>query len=130
MPEKKEEVPQDLRDSGWRPMSSAPRDGTMILVCELAGGEHINVMPACYMRANGNPDLEDFWGVWPTSRVPVHLMAEFPNIEGFAVGWKNIALTPLCWMPLPMPESFAKLRRRQAQILHHKYKGANGTVAA
>jgi hypothetical protein len=103
---------------GWRPMSSAPRDGTIILVCELPGGQEVGqVMPACYMRANGDPAMEGFWGAWPTGRVPSHLMARYPNEEGFVTGWRSIALTPLCWQPLPTPESFATLRRRQGQLL-------------
>jgi len=107
----------------WQSMKTAPRDGTVILVCELVpsgdcGGQ---VLPAAYMRANGNPKLEGFWGCWTTSQVPIHLMNEFPNDEGFAVGWRKIALTPLCWKPLPKPETYAKLRRRQGQILRHKF---------
>lgn len=107
--------------AGWLPMSSAPRDGTMILVCELVPShEEGLVMPACYMRANGDPLMEGFWGVWPTSRVPAHLMHKYPNDEGFVAGWKNIAMTPLCWRPLPAPEEFKTLRRRQGQVLRKK----------
>lgn len=113
-----------LKQEGWRPMSSAPRDGTIILVCELvaSGEDKGQVMPACYMRANGDPRCEGFWGGWPTSRVPTHLMEQFPNPEGFAVGWRSIAMTPLCWKPLPEPEDFKTLRRRQGQVLRHKLK--------
>lgn len=116
-------VPAKLKNDGWRPMASAPKDGTIILVCELIPSrDEGQVMPACYMRSNGDPDAEGFWGCWPTSRVPTHLMNKFPNEEGFAVGWRSIAMTPLCWKPLPEPEDFKMLRRRQGQILHHKFK--------
>ena len=120
-------VPRKLKQDGWRPMSSAPRDGTLILVCELVPcREKGQVMPACFMRANGDPDMEGFWGAWPTSRVPVHLMDTYPNVEGLAVGWRSIAITPLCWKPLPEPEEFSTLRRREAQILHHNSKRRSG----
>jgi len=112
--------------SGWLPMSSAPTDGTTILVCEMVpGNDEGQVMPAVYMRAHGNPALEGFWGCLPTSRLPPHLMHESANSEGFQVGWRNIALTALCWKPLPLPEDFNKLRRRQSQILRHKHKPAS-----
>lgn len=102
-------------------MSTAPRDGTIILVCELPGGrEEGQVMPAAYMRAHGDPTMEGFWGCWTTSRVSAHLMQNFPNDEGFQVGWKSIAMTPLCWKPLPKPEAFKTLRRREGQIIRHK----------
>lgn len=120
-------IPRRMANDGWLPMSSAPRDGTIILVCELVSGvDNGQVLPACYMRANGDPSLEGFWGTLPTSRVPPHLMHDFPNKEGFAVGWRSIAMTPLCWMPLPAPEDFKKLRRRQGQILRHKYPNFRG----
>lgn len=113
-----------VKKDGWRPMSSAPRDGTIILVCELVptGTDKGQVMPACYMRANGDPRCEGFWGAWPTSRVPTHLMTQFPNHDGFAVGWRSIAMPPLCWKPLPEPEDFKTLRRRQGQVLRQKFK--------
>lgn len=99
-------------------MSSAPKDGTIILVCELVPGrDEGQVMPTCYMRANGDPAMEGVWGAWPTSRAPVHLMQRFPNEENFMAGWRSIALTPLCWKPLPAPEDFGRLRRRQGQVL-------------
>lgn len=109
-----------MKDS-WRPMSSAPKDGTIILVCEeVLGRNEGQVMPACYMRANGDPRMEGFWGVWPTSLVPAHLISKFPNDEGFAVDWKAIAMTPLCWKPLPQPEDIKTLRRRYGQILRRE----------
>lgn len=103
-------------------MSSAPRDGTVILVCELVAEGHGNVMPACYMRAHGEPLMEGFWGGMPTRHVPDHLQAEYPNKERFAVGWRNIALTPLCWQPLPEPDAVLTLRRRQGQLFSRKKK--------
>ncbi len=102
--------------SPWRPMHTAPKDGTVILLCELnySSGEGY-VMPGCWMRSNGDPRCEGFWGVAPTSLVPTHLMNQYPNREGMAVGWRSIALTPECWMPLPEPETRQSLRRRMAR---------------
>lgn len=102
--------------SKWRPMNTAPKDGTVILLCELnySSGEGY-VMPGCWMRANGDPSMDDWWAVAGTSHVPVHLMDKFENREGMVVGWRNIALTPECWMPLPEPETTRSLRQRMAR---------------
>lgn len=107
---------------GWLPMSTAPRDGTLILVCELGNGEQATVLPAAYINNVGV--LEDFWGVWPSSLLPGHLMSrqQEASEKGLPVGFRSIAVTPLCWKPLPLPEPMAKLRRRQGQILARKYK--------
>jgi len=115
-------------------MSVAPRDGTIILVCELPGGsEEGQVMPAAYMRANGDPRMEGFWGCWTTSICSANLMQQKLNSddsERFAVGWREIALTPLCWKPLPAPEEFKTLRRRQSQILRHKHRSTEPAETA
>lgn len=112
-----------MSNGGWQPISTAPRDGTIILVCEM-GPEHANVMPAAYINCVGQ--MEGFWGVWTTSRLPIHLEHERGDAareRGLPVGFREIALTALCWMPLPEPEPIEKLQRRSSQILHHKYKG-------
>lgn len=101
----------------WLPMSTAPKDGTVIQLCELnySTGEGY-VMPGCWMQMHGDPKFgEEFWGVAPTSRVPAHLAFEFKNPEGKAVGWRAIALTPLCWKPLSSPPSVKSLKARQAR---------------
>lgn len=103
--------------SKWRPMSTAPRDGTVILLCELnySSGEGY-VMPGCWMHMHGDPAFgEKFWAVAPTSLVPAHLAFKFRNPEGHAVGWRAIALTPECWMPMPEPETTRSLRQRMAR---------------
>lgn len=105
--------------TGWRSMRSAPRDGTIILVCETPNGEAWNVMPAAYQLHLGDEQLEGFWGVWTTSRVPAHLAQEREQMareRGLPVGFKAIAITPLCWQPMPECESIEKLRRRAAQV--------------
>lgn len=38
---------------GWRPMSSAPKDGTMVLITETPNGEVYHVLPAMYMNLGG-----------------------------------------------------------------------------
>jgi hypothetical protein len=102
--------------SPWLPMKTAPRDGTVILLCELnySSGEGY-VMPGCWMRANGDPKMESFWAVSPTSHVPVHLIRQYENREGMAVRWRKIAMTPECWMPLPPPETTRSIHQRMAR---------------
>jgi len=91
----------------------------MILVCESPNGEHWNVMPASYQLHLGNPDLEGFWGVWTSSRVPPHLPREGEELaaeRGLPVDFRAIALTPICWQPMPALEPLETLRRRAAQV--------------
>lgn len=105
--------------SGWRSMRSAPRDGTLILVCESPNGEHYNVMPASYQLHLGEALMEGFWGVWPTSRVPPHLHQDRGQAvleRGLPADFKAVAITPLCWQPMPACEPIEKLRRRAAQV--------------
>lgn len=105
--------------TGWRSMRTAPRDGTIILVCETPNGEAWNVMPAAYQIHLGDERMEGFWGVGTTSRVPSHLPLESETLarERFLpVGFKAIAMTPLCWQPMPECEPVEKLRRRASQI--------------
>jgi hypothetical protein len=105
--------------TGWRSMRSAPRDGTIILVCETPNGEHWNVMPASYQLHLGDTRMEGFWGVSTTSRLPPHLHDERDDVareRGLPVDFKALAITPLCWQPLPACESPEKLRRRAAQV--------------
>jgi hypothetical protein len=105
--------------NGWRSMRSAPRDGTMILVCETPNGEHWNVMPASYQLHLGNARMESFWGVQPTSRLPAHLVQECDHLvreRGLPADFKAIAITPLCWQPMPECEPLEKLRRRASQV--------------
>lgn len=122
----KEETPV----SKWQPISTAPKDGTWILVCELGNGEQATVFPAMYMNPNGSgkdhPDMIGFWGAWGTSRVPLHMISTHQASAheiGLPVGFRSICLTALCWQPMPEPESMEKLRRRQSALLAHKYKG-------
>lgn len=104
--------------TGWRSMRSAPRDGTIILICENPTGDVLNVMPAAYQLHLGDPLMEGFWGVWTTSRLPVHLMDRDQLVwsRALPVGFKAIAITPLCWQPMPACEPIEKLRRRASQI--------------
>lgn len=113
---------QTVDTTAWRSMKSAPKDGTPILICETPNGEVYNVLQASYMRCGGNPLLEGWWAAGVTSRVPADLMGTFTNEEGFVTGFKELACTPLCWMPMPPREDTAKLRRRAGQIYAQKYK--------
>lgn len=105
--------------TGWRSMRSAPRDGTIILVCETPNGEAWNVMPAAYQLHLGDERMEGFWGVWVTSRLPAHLDQEGERLareRGLPVGFRAIAIMPLCWQPMPQCEPIERLRRRAAQV--------------
>lgn len=105
--------------TGWRSMRTAPRDGTIILVCESPNSEHYNVMPAAYQLHQGNPLLEGFWGVWTTSFASVNqgsLRSHLQRESDLPVDFRALAITPLCWQPLPVCESIEKLRRRAAQV--------------
>jgi hypothetical protein len=104
--------------TGWRSMRSAPRDGTMILICETPNSEHYNVMPACYQVHLGNPSLEGFWGVWGSSILPAHLQQHQVQASerGLPVDFRALAITPLCWQPMPQCEPIEKLRRRASQV--------------
>lgn len=118
------QVEVEIEGDDWLPMRTAPRDGTWILVCELVNNESVNVMPAAFINACGDPRLEGFWGAWPTSILSSGMTADSQaavSERGLPVGFRSIAMMPLCWKPLPKPESITKLRRRQAQILAAKY---------
>ena len=91
----------------WQPMSTAPKDGTIVLVCETPNGEQWNVLPAAFVKHVG---IEDWWGVWPRK----------DDITGDHY-WYSVALLPICWQPLPKPERLTKLRRREGQLLRYKY---------
>lgn len=92
---------------GWQPMSAAPRDGTMVLVCETPNGEVWNVLAASWCQI-GSACGEAWWGV--------HYR---PSFLSFA----PIACTPVCWRPMPRAESVKTMRSRKSQLLR-KYARA------
>lgn len=110
-----------VEKSPWRPISSAPKDGTMILVTETPNGEHWNVVPACWMsqgagRDEGHPlvadqsdnsCIADWWGITPSRR---------SDHGPLYTHWLPLAITPVCWMPFPAMEDEAKLNRRMSQL--------------
>lgn len=96
----------------WRPISSAPKDGTVIIVTETPNGEHYNVVPAAWM-AYGAKGLDNegegrWWGMdvarWAGEEGPLY------------VRFKPLAITPICWKPMPDAEPESKLRRRMSAI--------------
>jgi hypothetical protein len=120
------QVPQNLQNKGWRPMTTAPRDGTMVLITETPNGEHYNVLPAMYMNlGGGDPSLGekaegivDWWGIAGSRRTGEGGDCQLP------VRLKALACTPICWMPLPPMEDVYKLRRRLSQLLRYKYSAS------
>jgi hypothetical protein len=102
-------------------MTSAPKDGTLVLVCETPNGEHWNVMAAAYMNLHGKGTLEQWWGIGLTSLLMTHLWTveaqAAADARGLPVGLKPYAISPLCWRPYPALESIKTLRRRQGQLL-------------
>jgi len=108
----------------WLPMSTAPKDGTIILVCELPPTDCGSIVWAAgWLNWVGGG--AGWIGVAPTSRLPVHLIHERQasvDAVGLPVGWREYIITPLCWKPFPEPENEGTLRRRQGQILARKYK--------
>lgn len=109
--------------AGWQPMSTAPLDGTMVLVTETPNGEHYNVIPAMYANfGGGDPRMGQkaigcisWWGVCGSRFSGDGGDCELP------VRFKALACTPICWMPMPEREDETKLRRRLSQLLRHKY---------
>ncbi len=113
--------------SPWRPMSKAPKDGTTILVTETPNGEAWNVVAACWMaegsgeggrmkpdergRYPDNTEAGRWWGITPARWSP----SEGP----LYVRWRALAITPVCWMPMPEPDSEKSLRRRMASASKH-----------
>lgn len=123
----------DKPPKGWRSMRTAPRDGSMILICETPNGEHWNVMAASYQLHLGNEHMEGFWGVWPSSRLPLHLMRDDNGLaeeRGLPVDFRAIACTPVCWQPFPEMEPVEKLRRRAAQMYAARERQRNLDASA
>lgn len=103
----------------WRPMTKAPKDGTMVLVIETPNGVHFNVLPAMYMNLGaGDPRMgqkaEGCIGWWAVCG------SRYTGEGGdcaLPVRFKPLACTPICWMPMPPCEDEKKLRRRRGQLL-------------
>ena len=95
----------------WFPMNTAPKDGTEILVCEWIGSDRPFVCVAAYLQREGSPLEPGWWGS----------VASFKNGGELPCRFRDIKISPACWLPLPPPENDATIRRRTAQILRHKY---------
>lgn len=113
---KKAKQKAKLRD-GWRPMSEAPMDGTVILITEFAGSVY-NVLPGAYFNWIGGEPLQQgqgtgtpgWWGVGPSRYSSEGGGSPLP------VRWKSLAIMPICWKPMPKMESEKVLEARCAEI--------------
>lgn len=84
--------------SQWRPMASAPKD-KVILVTETPNGEHFNVVEAFWGRPKGFKDEDaGWWGI--SFATSAEVMFDLPELRA-----RLIAITPLCWRPLPVRAS-------------------------
>lgn len=98
----------------WRPMKSAPTDGTLVIVLETPNGEHFNVLPAAYMNlGGGDPRLGEraegcigWWAIIPSRRTGEGGDCELP------VRWKPLASHPVAWQPMAELPSKAACRRK------------------
>jgi len=83
----------------WRPMHTAPK-GEVILVTETSNGEHYNIVQAFWGRPSGFEDKDaEWWGIsFATSS---DWKFDVPELRA-----RLIAITPLCWKPMPKPRSF------------------------
>lgn len=100
--------------ANWRPMKSAPTDGTMVIVLETPNGEHFNVLPAMYMNYGGgdprlgeNPvGLRRWWAFTGSRRTGEGGDCSLP------VRVKPLASTPIAWQPMPDLPDLATCRRK------------------
>lgn len=108
--------------SPWRPIRTAPLDGTEILVTETPNGEHWNVLLAAWMNyGGGDPRLGQepvgsigWFGVAPSRYSGQGGDCQLP------CQWKPLAITPVCWMPMPAMDAETTLRRRLGQLYSEK----------
>lgn len=108
----------------WLPISTAPRDGTMVLVTETPNSEHWNVIPAMFMnKGGGDPRMGQeatgmigWWGVCGSRYTGEGGDCTLP------VRFKALAIMPICWMPMPDAEPEEKLRRRLGQMFRRRAK--------
>lgn len=96
-----------MAKSPWFPISTAPKNGTEVLVCEFVGTDEPFVCIAAWVKPESENAEPGWWGAATAYR----------DIGTLPHRWKMIAITPACWQPLPEPEDGRALRRRYAQIL-------------
>lgn len=92
--------------NGWQPGSTAPTDGTMVLVLETPNGEHYNIVPAMFMnKGGGDPRIGQqaegmigWWGVCGSRYTGDGGDCTLP------VKFKALALSPIAWKPIDVSE--------------------------
>ena len=70
-----------MADMGWRDISSAPKDGTMIIIYPIRrGGRRFPgelFSSAAYWHQPGNPNSKGFWVPgWALKQYPTHWMPQ------------------------------------------------------
>lgn len=96
----------------WQPISTAPRDGSLILVSETPNGERWNALPAAWMdmHKQGHPRwwavtpgrVSGFWELQPGNVIPrTKWVVEHSARNELPIDFSPIAVLPKYWMPLP-----------------------------
>lgn len=106
-------------ETPWRPMGSAPMDGTLILVIETANGENFQVLPAAFMNHKGGlPQFGEkkIGHIGWCAVAPSRKTGQGGNCP-LPVSWQPLVSTPVCWKPMPEAEPMEKLLNRLRYVM-------------
>ena len=98
-----------LRLLGWRPIKTAPRDGSVILGMD--GGDYFNIMSMRWQTLYGDRDYDppehgnqDWWGASFRQGY-----SDWPAANGPYGRSYDVACIPLFWKPMPRVPKLARL---------------------